>query len=73
MAGVRVRKDKREDGGIKRRLVQRQHLMFLAFIVPNFLVLVASRTGMIYLSYLSPALTKVTRKCNRNTNPHLRE
>jgi hypothetical protein len=79
MSGVRLGKDKREDsgiredGGIKKRHVRRQHLLFLAFIVPNFLLLAASRTGMVYQSYLSPALTKVTRKCNRNTNPHLRE
>ena len=39
MAGVRVGKDKREDGGIKRRHVQRRHLLFLAFITPNFLLL----------------------------------
>jgi hypothetical protein len=39
MAGGRVGKDKREDGGIKRRHVQRWHLLFLAFIMPNFLLL----------------------------------
>ena len=35
MSGVRLGKDKREDSGIKRR----QYLLFLAFIVPNFLLL----------------------------------
>jgi hypothetical protein len=39
MPGVRVGKDKGEDGGIKRRHVQRQHLLFLALITPNFLLL----------------------------------
>ena len=77
MAGVRVRKDKREDGGINRRHVQRQHLMFLAFIVPNFLLLgVFTYWHMIYQSYLSPPShpsTKVTRKCPRNAKHHLRE
>ena len=39
MSGVRLGKDKREDSGIKRRHVRRQHLLFLAFIVPNFVLL----------------------------------
>ena len=55
MPQVRVVKNKRaEDGGAKKRRVERQHLLFLAFIAPNFLLLgVFTYWPMIYQGYLS--------------------
>ena len=55
MLRVRVGRDKRaEDGGAKKHRVQREHLLFLAFIAPNFLLLgVFTYWPMIYQGYLS--------------------
>ncbi|CAA9433209.1 MAG: Glycerol-3-phosphate ABC transporter, permease protein UgpA [uncultured Rubrobacteraceae bacterium] len=55
MPRVRVGRDKRaEDGGAKKHRVQREHLLFLAFIAPNFLLLgVFTYWPMIYQGYLS--------------------
>src|SRR5918997_1212240 len=41
-------------GGVRKRRIERQHLLFLAFIAPNFLLLgVFTYWPMIYQSYLS--------------------
>jgi ABC-type sugar transport system permease subunit len=55
MSRVRVERDKRaEDGGAKKRRVEPQHLLFLAFVAPNFLLLgIFTYWPIIYQSYLS--------------------
>jgi sn-glycerol 3-phosphate transport system permease protein len=51
---VRIRKRKQGNGGAKKRRIERQHLLFLALIAPNFLLLgVFTYWPMIYQGYLS--------------------
>ncbi len=55
MLRMLVEKDRQaEGGGAKKRRVERQHLLFLAFVAPNFLLLgVFTYWPIIYQSYLS--------------------
>jgi sn-glycerol 3-phosphate transport system permease protein len=54
MICVQIRKRKQGNRGAKKRRIERQHLLFLALIAPNFLLLgVFTYWPMIYQGYLS--------------------